>query len=85
LTISVKNIFGKYNILKILNTLYFFLIYSNIYYPETPAVPAKKNSNLEVVKEDQILPGDISDMKKKSIQWSKYFGLDRRKKSYPMR
>lgn len=41
----------------------------------------KKRSNLEVVKEDQILPGDIGEFKaKKSIQWNKYFGIDRRKK-----
>uniref|UniRef100_A0A182PEX8 Uncharacterized protein n=1 Tax=Anopheles epiroticus TaxID=199890 RepID=A0A182PEX8_9DIPT len=41
----------------------------------------RKRSNLEVVKEDQILPGDIGEFKtKKSIQWSKYFGMDRRKK-----
>jgi hypothetical protein len=48
-------------------------------------VSSKKKSNLEVVKEEQILPGDISDKKKKSIEWNQYFGLDRRKKSYPMR
>lgn len=42
----------------------------------------KKRSNLEVVKEDQILPGDIGEFKaKKSIQWNKYFGMDRRKKN----
>lgn len=42
----------------------------------------QKRSNLEVVKEDQILPGDLSNFRgKKSIQWSKYFGIDRRKKS----
>ncbi|XP_058054755.1 uncharacterized protein LOC131206276 [Anopheles bellator] len=42
----------------------------------------RKRSNLEVVKEDQILPGDIGEFKtKKSIQWNKYFGIDRRKKS----
>ncbi|XP_055531774.1 uncharacterized protein LOC129722393 [Wyeomyia smithii] len=42
----------------------------------------KKRSNLEVVKEDQIIPGDIGEYKaKKSIQWNKYFGMDRRKKS----
>nr|XP_019553794.2 stress response protein NST1 isoform X1 [Aedes albopictus] len=41
----------------------------------------KKRSNLEVVKEDQIIPGDIGEFKaKKSIQWNKYFGIDRRKK-----
>ncbi|XP_058126213.1 trichohyalin [Anopheles ziemanni] len=41
----------------------------------------RKRSNLEVVKEDQILPGDIGEFKsKKSIQWNKYFGIDRRKK-----
>ncbi|XP_035911700.1 uncharacterized protein LOC118512022 isoform X2 [Anopheles stephensi] len=41
----------------------------------------RKRSNLEVVKEDQILPGDIGEFKsKKSIQWNKYFGMDRRKK-----
>uniref|UniRef100_A0AAG5D8Z0 Uncharacterized protein n=1 Tax=Anopheles atroparvus TaxID=41427 RepID=A0AAG5D8Z0_ANOAO len=41
----------------------------------------RKRSNLEVVKEDQILPGDIGELKsKKSIQWNKYFGMDRRKK-----
>lgn len=41
-----------------------------------------KRSNLEVVKEDQIIPGDISDFKKKkSVDWSNYFGMDRRKKS----
>lgn len=42
----------------------------------------KKRSNLEVVKEDQIIPGDISDFKKKkSVDWSNYFGMDRKKKS----
>ncbi|GAB0094242.1 uncharacterized protein DMENIID0001_095020 [Sergentomyia squamirostris] len=42
----------------------------------------KKNSNLEVVKDDQIIPGDLIDeTRKKSIQWSKYFGIDRKKKS----
>lgn len=46
------------------------------------AVLKKKRSNLEVVKEDQLIPGDITDFKKKkSIEWSKYFGIDRRKKS----
>lgn len=41
----------------------------------------RKRSNLEVVKEDQIIPGDIGEFKaKKSIQWNKYFGMDRRKK-----
>uniref|UniRef100_A0A182SYE5 Uncharacterized protein n=1 Tax=Anopheles maculatus TaxID=74869 RepID=A0A182SYE5_9DIPT len=41
----------------------------------------RKRSNLEVVMEDQILPGDIGEFKsKKSIQWNKYFGMDRRKK-----
>lgn len=41
-----------------------------------------KRSNLEIVKEDQIIPGDISDFKKKkSVDWSNYFGMDRRKKS----
>ncbi len=34
------------------------------------------------MKEDQIIPGDLTDLKaKKSIQWNKYFGLDRKKKS----
>lgn len=42
----------------------------------------KKRANLEVLKEDQIIPGDLTDFKaKKSIQWSKYWGLDRKKKS----
>lgn len=42
----------------------------------------QKRSNLEVLKEDQILPGDLSNIRgKKSIDWSKYFGIDRRKKS----
>lgn len=46
------------------------------------AILKKKRSNLEIVKEDQLIPGDITDFKKKkSIQWSKYFGMDRRKKS----
>lgn len=41
-----------------------------------------KRSNLEIVKEDQIIPGDISDFKKKkSVDWSNYFGMDRKKKS----
>ena len=48
----------------------------------------KKRSNLEILREDQILPGDIGDLKqKKSIQWNKYFGLDRKKKDgreYPL-
>lgn len=35
-----------------------------------------------MLKEDQIIPGDLTDLKaKKSIQWNKYFGLDRKKKS----
>jgi len=43
---------------------------------------AIKRSSPEVVKEDQIIPGDLIDFnRKKSIQWSKYFGMDRRKKS----
>lgn len=42
----------------------------------------QKRSNLEVFQEDQILPEDQQNFKgKKSIQWSKYFGIDRRKKS----
>lgn len=41
----------------------------------------KKSRNLEIVKEDQIIPGDISDStSKKSVKWNQYFGLDRRKK-----
>lgn len=45
-------------------------------------INVKKRANLEVLKEDQILPGDLSDFKrKKSVEWSKYFGIDRRKKS----
>lgn len=43
---------------------------------------AAKRGNQEVLKEDQIIPGDLSDFKrKKSVEWSKYFGIDRRKKS----
>lgn len=35
----------------------------------------------EVVKDDQIIPGDLSDFKKKkSVKWTKYFGYDKRKK-----
>uniref|UniRef100_A0A1L8DTB7 Putative ubiquitin-protein ligase/hyperplastic discs protein n=1 Tax=Nyssomyia neivai TaxID=330878 RepID=A0A1L8DTB7_9DIPT len=46
------------------------------------AVEEKKKTNLEVVKDDQIIPGDLIDeTRKKSIQWSKYFGIDRKKKS----
>uniref|UniRef100_A0A6B2E8S2 Putative calponin similarity domain-containing protein n=1 Tax=Phlebotomus kandelakii TaxID=1109342 RepID=A0A6B2E8S2_9DIPT len=46
------------------------------------AVDEKKKTNLEVVKDDQIIPGDLIDeTRKKSIQWSKYFGIDRKKKS----
>lgn len=42
----------------------------------------KKRANLEILKEDQIIPGDLTDIKaKKSIQWNKYWGLDRKKKS----
>lgn len=42
----------------------------------------KKRVNQEVLKEDQIIPGDLNDFKrKKSVEWSKYFGIDRRKKS----
>lgn len=38
-------------------------------------------SSPEVVKEDQIIPGDLSDFKKKKdVRWEKYFGYDRRKK-----
>lgn len=45
-------------------------------------INVKKRDNLEVLKEDQIIPGDLSDFKrKKSVEWSKYFGIDRRKKS----
>lgn len=43
-----------------------------------------KRSNLEILKEDQIIPGDLNDFRrKKSVDWSKYFGLDRKKKSGP--
>lgn len=43
---------------------------------------AAKRGNQEVLKEDQIIPGDLTDFKrKKSVEWSKYFGIDRRKKS----
>ncbi|XP_059620527.1 zinc finger CCCH domain-containing protein 13 [Phlebotomus argentipes] len=46
------------------------------------AADEKKKTNLEVVKDDQIIPGDLIDeTRKKSIQWSKYFGIDRKKKS----
>lgn len=42
----------------------------------------KKRANLEILKEDQIIPGDLTDIKaKKSVQWGKYWGLDRKKKS----
>ncbi|XP_055379432.1 trichohyalin [Condylostylus longicornis] len=53
---------------------------------EVPAATKKKRANLEVVKEDQIIPGDLESPKKKSIDWSNYFGLDRRKKSiFPLK
>lgn len=43
-----------------------------------------KRSNPEILKEDQIIPGDLNDFRrKKSVEWSKYFGLDRKKKSGP--
>lgn len=46
------------------------------------AIIEAKRSNPEILKEDQIIPGDLSDFRrKKSVQWSKYFGIDRRKKS----
>lgn len=38
-------------------------------------------STPEVVKDDQIIPGDLSDFKKKKAVWNKYFGYDKRKKS----
>lgn len=35
----------------------------------------------EVVKDEQIIPGDLTDLKKKkNAGWDKYFGYDRRKK-----
>lgn len=39
-------------------------------------------SSPEIVQEDQIIPGDLSDFKKKKndVKWDKYFGYDRRKK-----
>lgn len=40
----------------------------------------EKHNNWEIIKEDQILPGDIP-RRKKSIDWSTYFGLDKKKKS----
>lgn len=44
----------------------------------------KRSSTLEIIDEDQIIPSDLAILKKKksSFQWSKYFGMDRRKKSY---
>lgn len=46
------------------------------------SIAVAKRSNPEILKEDQIIPGDLSNFKKKkSIQWSKYFGIDRKKKS----
>lgn len=45
------------------------------------ATPTAVKSSPEVVKEDQIIPGDLSDFKKKKdVRWEKYFGYDRRKK-----
>lgn len=44
-------------------------------------IAAKKRSTQEILREDQIIPGDLSSLKKKSVDWSKYFGMDRRKKS----
>lgn len=42
----------------------------------------KKRSNPEILKEDQIIPGDLTDLKtKKSVLWGKYWGFDRKKKS----
>lgn len=39
-------------------------------------------STPEVVKDDQIIPGDLSDFKKKrGVSWDNYFGYDRRKKN----
>lgn len=39
-----------------------------------------EKSSPEIVNEDQIIPGDLTDQKKKSVQWSKYFGVDKRSK-----
>lgn len=48
----------------------------------TASAVMSKRGNQEVLKEDQIIPGDLNDFKrKKSIEWSKYFGIDRKKKS----
>lgn len=44
-------------------------------------VKKRKRSNMEILREEQIIPGDLLDMKKRDINWSRTWGMDRRKKS----
>lgn len=41
----------------------------------------KKRSNLENFREQHILPSQYNDIKKRSVNWSKIWGMDRKKKS----
>uniref|UniRef100_A0A336LNG4 CSON015037 protein n=1 Tax=Culicoides sonorensis TaxID=179676 RepID=A0A336LNG4_CULSO len=44
-------------------------------------VKKRKRANMEILREEQIIPGDLMDMKKRDINWAKTWGVDRRKKS----
>ncbi|XP_063698646.1 zinc finger CCCH domain-containing protein 13 isoform X2 [Culicoides brevitarsis] len=47
-------------------------------------VKKHKRSNAEIFREDQVIPGDLMDMKKRSDTpntWSRIWGMDRKKKS----
>lgn len=51
------------------------------------AIRKRKRVNLEEIREEQIIPGDRIEYNKRSIDWSKIWGLDRKKKStqaYPL-
>lgn len=42
----------------------------------------KKHKNAEIFREEQVIPGDLMDMKKRDVaNWSRIWGMDRRKKS----
>lgn len=45
-------------------------------------VKKRKRANMEIFREEQIIPGDLMDIKKRdATNWSRIWGMDRRKKS----
>lgn len=44
-------------------------------------VKKRKRANMEILREEQIIPGDLMDVKKRAMNWSRTWGMDRRKKS----